>query len=314
VAKVNNVLIRSDSSQDLIDIFGLFIHLDVAEGNASPDTVKGYFSQVRAWIDWCEESNINPAYATAEDIKHYRQWLVEREYTPGTINHKLVVLRRFYQALYDRHYRPDNPVANIKPPRDRSADDDINYLEGADLARLLNSIPKDNTRDLGIVMLLSLQGCRTVETHRANIDDIREDGSMLIHGKYHDRIIYLRNDTRGILRHILGDSGERVHDYMGKPLFVAQGNRSAGKRLSRRSIRNIVDSYLTKTGLKKPGLSGHALRHTAGTLAYEATRDIRAVQEMLGHKNPKTTGIYAHIINQKENNPAEAINIHVDRT
>lgn len=41
--------------------------------------------------------------------------------------------------------------------------------------------------------------------------------------------------------------------------------------------------------------SAHTLRHRAGTLAYDATKDIRAVQEFLGHADPKTTAIYTEI-------------------
>ena len=37
----------------------------------------------------------------------------------------------------------------------------------------------------------------------------------------------------------------------------------------------------------------HSLRHRFGTMAYRASRDLRAVQELLGHQNPSTTAGYA---------------------
>ena len=40
------------------------------------------------------------------------------------------------------------------------------------------------------------------------------------------------------------------------------------------------------------GLTAHALRHAFATRAYRATRDLLAVQELLGHARPDTTRGY----------------------
>jgi integrase len=61
-------------------------------------------------------------------------------------------------------------------------------------------------------------------------------------------------------------------------------------------------SYLSPAHLGKlvsralPGdLTTHTLRHRAATIAYQSTRDLRAVQEFLGHAKPETTAIYTQI-------------------
>jgi site-specific recombinase XerD len=41
--------------------------------------------------------------------------------------------------------------------------------------------------------------------------------------------------------------------------------------------------------------TAHTLRHRFGTVAYQATGDIRAVQELLGHASPTTTAIYTKV-------------------
>ena len=51
-------------------------------------------------------------------------------------------------------------------------------------------------------------------------------------------------------------------------------------------------------------MSNHALRHTSATLAYRYTRDLRAVQDMLGHQDPKTTARYARVVDRAQTNPA----------
>lgn len=43
------------------------------------------------------------------------------------------------------------------------------------------------------------------------------------------------------------------------------------------------------------GWTCHTLRHRCATNAYAATRDLRAVQELLGHAKPETTALYTQI-------------------
>jgi site-specific recombinase XerD len=65
-----------------------------------------------------------------------------------------------------------------------------------------------------------------------------------------------------------------------------------------------VYSYLCAANIKRPHVANHALRHTGATLAYRYTRDLRAVQDMLGHQAPKTTARYARVVDRAWTNPA----------
>ena len=46
------------------------------------------------------------------------------------------------------------------------------------------------------------------------------------------------------------------------------------------------------------------MRHTAATLGYLHTGDLRAVQELLGHTDPRMTARYAHVVDMAKKNPA----------
>jgi len=299
---------------DVMAVFADFLRLDVANGDASPDTLRAYRSEVAFWVSWCRERGIDPARATVADVKAYRQDLVTRGYKPASIAHKLVVLRRFYEAAREAGLRRDNPAAGIRPPKTRAADDSFPYLSQVDLALLLRALPRDRSekalRDRSLLALMALQGLRTVEIVRANVTDLERRGdswTLLVHGKNHDRLVYLRQDVAEALTAYLSARAEPEPDAQGIPLFTAIGNRAGGRRISRRGVRQIVDFYLKKADLKRPGLSDHALRHTAATLAYAYTHDLRAVQEMLGHRDPKTTARYAHVVDRERNNPAAAV-------
>jgi integrase len=91
----------------------------------------------------------------------------------------------------------------------------------------------------------------------------------------------------------LGVRVEATPDKLGTPLFTSVGYHGGEVRLSRRTIRTHTDKYLRMAGLNRSGISNHALRHTAATLGYLHTRDLRAVQEFLGHAEPRMTSRYA---------------------
>lgn len=64
---------------------------------------------------------------------------------------------------------------------------------------------------------------------------------------------------------------------------------------------HVEASYVGKrlSAMLGPGWSGHTLRHRAATNAYEASGDLGAVQDMLGHASPETTRIYTRISSER---------------
>jgi site-specific recombinase XerD len=299
------------SHRDLDKAFAEFLRIDVANGDASPDTIRGYLTQVAGWLSWCKSQHVNPAHATTECVKAYRQDLVSAHYKPASIAHRLAVLRRFYQAAVNAGLRPDNPAAGVRPPKEKRAAEDFGYLSEVELTLLLRSVPVDykekNLRDRALLALLGLQGLRTIEIERANVVDLELRGdstALLVHGKGRDRLVYLRPDVLDVLDEYISLRSNVEPDSHGVPLFASVGNYAGGKRISRRGIRKVVDFYLLNAGLKKSGLSNHALRHTAATLGYKHSHDLRAVQDMLGHADPKTTARYARVVDMAKSNPA----------
>jgi site-specific recombinase XerD len=193
-----------------------------------------------------------------------------------------------------------------------------------ELALLLRGVPRrtdkqgrprvQDLRDRALLALLSLQVLRTVEITRANVDDLQQRGehwALLVRGKGRDRLIYLRQDVAQALQAYLEHRGPVPPDALGLPLITAVGNRAGGRRLGRRGVRKVVDSHLRRLELKRPGLSGHALRHTGATLAYKYTHDLRAVQDLLGHADPRTTARYARVVDKARTNPAAAVPIRL---
>ena len=296
--------------------FADFLRLDVANGDAAAETIGSYRTGVAQWAAWCASENCDPASATPIHIKRFRQALLEAGYKPVTIRLRLTIVRRFYEAARNAGLRPDNPAAGIRSPRIRQAAEEFKYFTDDQLGRLVAAIPDPDQatgrekvrrlRDLLMVAMMALQALRTIEVHRSNVEDLTDkDGNLtlLVRGKTRDRIAYLRPDTAKRLQEYLALRGEIPSDQAGTPLFPSVG-RGGGKRLSRRSIRMHTDRHLRLADLKRPGISDHALRHTAATLGYLHTSDLRAVQELLGHADPRMTSRYAHVVDMAKRNPA----------
>lgn len=106
------------------------------------------------------------------------------------------------------------------------------------------------------------------------------------------------------------------HAYKGKSPLSAKAlgwqflfpskNRSGDPRsgmiirhhLDESGVQRVIKEAMSKTEIVKPG-SPHSFRHSFATHLLEDGHDIRTVQELLGHKDVRTTMIYTHVLNKK---------------
>lgn len=67
-----------------------------------------------------------------------------------------------------------------------------------------------------------------------------------------------------------------------------------GAHLTRTMILIMIKNVAKDAGITKT-VSPHTLRHSFATALLQGGANLRAIQEMLGHENIKTTQIYTHI-------------------
>ena len=284
-------------STDVVKAAAQWFKLDVANGDAREDTIKTYLSQIRLWFAWCKDQGVAPAAAKTDDLKRYRGSLVDRGAKHSTISLKLTTIRRFYQGAVDRRLLQENPVDGIKAPRDRSAYEKTKHLTAGEAELLFRAIPGNELRalrDRAMLVMMTVEGLRRVEVVRMNVGDLKHldnpaECKILVRGKGKDSYIYPREDTIVMIGEYLTARGGMRPDAEGEPLFVSidKGN-TPRRRLSRIGLNGIVDKYFVTVGVKREGVSCHALRHTCGHLIYRETKDLRVVQEVLRHSSPAT--------------------------
>jgi len=213
--------------------------------------------------------------ATEVEIELFRAHLIQSGYKRSTISTKLAGVHRFYDALQDWDVRLDNPATRVKAKKDltsRAEKIAEKYIPDRKAFLTLWEQPISSTpkgiRDRVILRVLCFTGIRVSELCALDQADIKNSGNpqLLMRGGKGKkrRYVPLGSQELEVLEEWL-DAREDLINGRTQVLFLAMDNRTRGRRLGTRGARTIVDIYLRKAGLKQPGRSCHALRHSLAT-------------------------------------------------
>jgi site-specific recombinase XerD len=243
----------------------------------------------------------------SESIRQYRLYLSRYVDDHGislkrvTQNYHLIALRSFLKYLIKRDIQVVNPE-KIDLPKAESRS--IKFLEREQVERLMNmpNMSEDEgVRDKAILEVLFSTGLRVSELVSLNRDHInfeRKEFGVIGKGR-RARVVFLSDGAAQWLDHYMK---RRADPY--PPLFIRYSGKSPDPsdatgetyRLSARSVERMVEKYVKKARLPIK-ITPHGLRHSFATDLLSGGADLRAIQEMLGHKNVSTTQIYTHITN-----------------
>lgn len=300
------------STESIIEHIPSFLDYCEIEKGLSANTQRNYDQYLKVFSKWLEgtgSASLLPHELTANHIWDYRLFLARKyktnrdEYlSKKSQNYYLIALRALLDFLADRDIET-LPSAKVKLAKQKS-EETISFLDVHDIEKMLAVIKTDTPgglRDRAILELFFSSGMRVSELVALNLDqmsilndnDKKRTYELSIVGKgKHIRTIFISPRAATWLRKYLKTRTD-VH----KPLFINYRSRSEDKRLTPRSIQNMIGKCALLAGLSKK-VTPHTLRHTYATDLLGHGADLRSVQELLGHRNVATTQIYTHVTNK----------------
>ena len=269
-----------------------FLQFLETEKRYSKHTVKNYSKDIDGLEKFCLSKKIN----TWDQIKpHHIRTYASQIFIDGlgarSIQRKLSAIRSFMNYLVRENLLKTNPADGIKTPK--AAKKLPGILDVDQVNQLLNisDTKPISLRDKAIMELLYSSGLRLAELVALNPIDLNiQDRSLTVVGKGNKkRMLPIGSKAIDAIKAWI-----KVRSQVATPdeeaLFV--GNR--GNRLSRRSVQSRINHWAKRNGLQQD-VYPHLLRHSFATHLLEASGDLRAVQELLGHKDISTTQVYTHL-------------------
>lgn len=245
---------------------------------------------------------------TLSDIYEFLHYVSSTRLNSATARaRKVSSIRGFFKYLtVNQRLLDENPALNLEIPSAKKALP--KYLTLEQSLELLNSVNNEESdnqeRDYCMMTLFLNCGMRLAELVGINLQSIRDNTLVLLGKGNKERSIYLNQACLDAIAAYMPVRKEQ-HPSPKDPqaLFLSR----TGRRISRRRVQQIVESFLDKSGLGKMGYSAHKLRHTAATLMYQYGEiDIRVLKDILGHANLGTTEIYTHVSSQQMEHAAES--------
>jgi site-specific recombinase XerD len=281
-------------------------YLDVEKGlsEKSQQTYARFLNKFSSWLKLNNLEGLTPEQLNEEHIRKYRFFLsktlkrgTKEPIKKSTQNYYLIALRNLLNYFTERNI-PSLSAEKIKLIKQRERQ--IKFLDLQQVKRLLEA-PETKTitglRDRAILETLFSTGMRISElvnldrNQFTNIEN-KKDLELGIVGKGgQPRTVYFSERALFWLKKYLKKRNDKE-----KALFINyKGPKNRiGKRLTARSIENLVKKYALLSGCPIT-TTPHVLRHSFATDLLRKGVDTRIVQEFLGHKNISTTQIYTHV-------------------
>lgn len=267
-----------------VDKFLFFLKVEL---NYSELTIKSYQLDLTDFFRFIESKKVNYLTITNHDVRGYLKYLDSCNLKNSTISRRISTLRTFYNYLVDENIVENNVFHNVKNPKlEKKLPNYLNYNE---MEELLESIDISTTEGLEKRLLIEMfysTGCRVSEMINVKISDIDfTNKTIRIMGKgSKERIVYFGDYASKYLDNYL--SKVKCDKY----LFT----NKKGEKLTINEVEQIVKDIMKHISIKTH-VTPHTLRHTFATHLLNNGADIKTVQELLGHANLSTTGIYTHV-------------------
>lgn len=249
----------------------------------STQTIRAYRRHV---ADFLKRTRLPVVFLTERAARSFIASLSARGRSPSTIHVAISALRFFYQEVLDL------PAPRL--PRPRRGRRLPQILAAEEIARILTAAARPKHRALlALTYSAGLRVSEVVRLRHGDLDPAR--GMIRVRAGKGDRDRYslLSAGAMTILRTYQDIAKKNGPSRLSPNAFLFPGSRP-DRHISARSAQKIFTRAARRAGIRKR-VSIHSLRHAFATHLLEQGTDLRYIQILLGHKNIRTTELYAQV-------------------
>ncbi len=283
----------------------------------TPRTLEHHRASLKLWRRFLDEKGVTePAQVTPQIVADYQAWLYEarsRYGRPYTLQSQIGILNSlqvFHKFLVKTHRLLADPTETLQLPKEPKRLPG-KILSTVEMKRLLNQ-PDTATvlgfRDRTLYEVFYSTGLRVTEAIRLKVPDADLSQATLFIAEskhFKDRYVPVGQTACRFITEYLA----RIRPLLlrnaaqpeAAPLFLSR----LGRALDKSGVEDKLQLYAARAGISakdgsasggKKHITVHVFRHTLATEMLRHGADLRQIQELLGHKNLRTTQIYTHIV------------------
>jgi len=262
------------------------------ERRLSVHTLSAYARDLAALRDWCDRNSISDwAQLDHQHIRSFAARSHARGLQGRSIQRRLAALRTFFGFLLREGALQRNPALEIRAPK--AVRRLPHTLDVDQMGELLAHRPTGplQVRDLALMELFYSSGLRLAELTGLKLRDLDlKTGQVRVLGKgSKERIAPVGSMAiKAVQLWLAARAGMAAPDQ--QAVFVGRNGAALGPR----AVQLRVAALARAAGLPQH-LHPHMFRHSFATHLLESSRDLRGVQELLGHANISTTQVYTHL-------------------
>lgn len=281
------------------------------ERNASAHTIRNYLSDLEQFLSYLTPPDAQPPALDAIDhllIREFIGHLHDQHLEKASIARKIATLRTFFKFCQRERFVLQNPARMVATPsRPKrlpvvlTAEEINGFLDslvqssGSDTGQGKEDQPLLR-RDRAILELLYAGGLRVSELTGMNLEDLDSGEQMIrIRGKGRkERLVPYGSKASEALGAYWPVRDELLRQAPGNCDHTAVFLNFRGRRLTPRSVERLVKKYVRLANINWD-LHPHSLRHAFATHMLADGADLRAIQELLGHRSLSSTQRYTHV-------------------
>ncbi len=242
-------------------------------GDRSPGTIEKYLHDASDFALWLGQREL-----TRETAVQWREFLLQQNYAPVTINSMLSAVNSLFKFLG----RGDCRIRFLRVQR-RAFREQSRELTRAEYQKLLDTAAEQGQERLELLMeTICATGIRVSEVQYITVEAAqRGRAEIRLKGKIRT-ILLPAKLCRKLLKYA------RKQKTASGEIFLTR----SGKPVSRRQIWREMKTLCAKAGVESSKVFPHNLRHLFATAFYQVCRDIVKLADILGHSSINTTRIY----------------------